>query len=235
MGNDRSGELGHALIAWIFSGFHPEQDTPDSLSTLYWSEWQTTALKERPFYRSFYSIPIKYLQEKLSQVFWDEIDNSDLLSFSRAAKLKLKPTIELNGPNANAVASNPEWRINTWTGMPQWKTQGRNFKFEGYMPFDPISGLTEEEIQAERVKAGLGDAPHPDAKEVRRIEQRLREFSGHGNTKDDDDTESFDFHMDPEFNIHHNFNNAFACLDNELLPTLEYDRFVFSGSSHSIL
>ena len=149
-----SAELGFAFVAWIFNGYHPQPCDMGGLpllkftTPLQWDQRYTTAIGQRPLYKTQYSISMDYIQEKLKQAWWDRIPNEDLRDFSSTAREALKPTTT---SEEAATARIPEWYFSWATQRPKWKREF-GFKLEGGRPDDTVHGLSEEEIEWQKAQ-----------------------------------------------------------------------------------
>ncbi|TAQ86571.1 hypothetical protein B7494_g5106 [Chlorociboria aeruginascens] len=141
VGNDCINELGSSFIGWIFSGYNPSTSGGkiiDYKQALCWDPQLTTSLGPRPLYKTYYALPIKYIQDVLSQSFWTHLDSSTEFQYSSKARGALKPTL----PN-EATANLPEWKLNFMLGKITWKHQHR---LSGVSVF----GVSDEEWLEER-------------------------------------------------------------------------------------
>ena len=109
VGDNAFSELGLAFISWIFSGYNPDTiRRGDSSyrfdSPLYWRKELQITDREREPYRVYHSISTEYLENLLSQSFWDEFHNAP--DYSARAKGRLKPILETGEPRpATAIVS----------------------------------------------------------------------------------------------------------------------------------
>lgn len=121
VGNDAFSELGLAFIGWIFSGCNPEtvKRGPNAFkfdAPLYWRKEKQTTDKKRELYRVHYSISTRYLQDLLTQSFWNSLGDGP--GFFARAKAKIKPVLETGKPKP-AIAIVPDFWV---------KEKGRPFK-----------------------------------------------------------------------------------------------------------
>ena len=150
VGNGTCMELGVAFITWIFNGSHPNsRELPgrvfvDFTAHLGWVEHYTMDIP-RPLYKTEYSISMRYIQEKLTQGWWDRLSTADILNFSSKAKEGLKPITDPTS-NETATARTPEWLYSWPAGGPQWKSD-MNYRKKGYRSGDNVEGLSEAEIE----------------------------------------------------------------------------------------
>ena len=148
VGDGCEAELGFSFICWIFSGFHPQNTLEDIMfkHTLSWEPQYTLSMKERPLYKTYYSIPISYMERVLSQEFWDSLGPPDQLCSERARKA-LRPNTD-GKDGLVATATKPNWEYSHLKLMPLW-TMRNNFKMPGFEERNKITDLTEKEIQYE--------------------------------------------------------------------------------------
>jgi hypothetical protein len=151
VGNDCSSELGISFIKWIFGGFHPDvaelkdHKLTDFAAHLDWTENYCMGIERRPLYKTLYSISIPWIEEKLTQGWWDGLPSHELLiDFSSKAKEGLKPVTDPKS-NESATARLPEWLYSWMFGSAKWNYDF-NFRKRGYRPGDKVEGLSEEEI-----------------------------------------------------------------------------------------
>ena len=151
VGNDCSSELGISFIKWIFGGFHPniaalkDYTLTDYTAHLDWTEHYNMDIERRPLYKTLYSISVPWIEEKLTQKWWDDLPSpKHLTDFSSKAKEALKPITDTRS-DETATARLPEWLYSWMLGSAKWKYDF-NFRKRGYRPGDIVEGLSEEEI-----------------------------------------------------------------------------------------
>jgi hypothetical protein len=101
-GSDCSAELGFSFVSWLFSGYHPQFETGkdgkvDFGCCLYWEPQYITDMPIRPLYKTLYSVPMRYIEEKLDQCFWDTLGGPERQSFFVKAKQALCPDLMPKG------------------------------------------------------------------------------------------------------------------------------------------
>jgi hypothetical protein len=150
VGDDCEAEIGASFISWIFSGFHPQHSTGDEkfINTLYWEPQYTLSMCERPLYRTYYSIPISYLERLLSQQFWDSLGSPDQPHFSKSARKELRPDTDEKSGRV-AIGRKPNWTFSFLRQRPLWN-EDNYFRMPGFKERDKIKGLSLEEIEYER-------------------------------------------------------------------------------------
>lgn len=149
IGDGCEAEIGFSFIAWIFSGFHP-QPTPHDVqftNTMYWEPQYTLSMGTRPLYKTYYSIPIAYLERVLSQDFWDSLGSRDQPGFSDRARVALRPDTNDRSQYV-ATAKQPNWKWSHLHDRPVW-IEHNHFRMKNFRERDRIKGLTKEEIQFE--------------------------------------------------------------------------------------
>ncbi|KAG0649295.1 hypothetical protein D0Z07_4349 [Hyphodiscus hymeniophilus] len=151
VGKDCSAELGIAFIKWIFDGFHPNPASlrghklTDYTAHLEWTEHYDTDIDRRPLYKTLYSISVPWIEEKLTQGWWDSLPSArHLIEFSSKAKKALKPIISSASVDT-ATARMPEWVYSWVTGNASWNNDF-SLRKRGYRHGEKVEGLTEEEI-----------------------------------------------------------------------------------------
>jgi hypothetical protein len=97
IGHGCSMELGQSFITWIFGGFHPNESSMEGhvfvefTGPLAWFPCHTMD-EERPRYKTLYSISMRWIQQKLTQSWWDSLPSpQELFDFSSKAKEQLRP------------------------------------------------------------------------------------------------------------------------------------------------
>jgi hypothetical protein len=157
VGNGCSRELGIAFITWIFDGFHPNgtelhgHSLVDFTAHLSWVQHYTVDIDRRPLYKTSHSISVRYIQEKLTQSWWDGLPSPpELIDFSSKAKEKLKPITDPSSSEA-ATARHPEWIYSWLNGRPQWKSDW-DFRKPGYRLTDKVEGVSDEELDWQKAR-----------------------------------------------------------------------------------
>lgn len=194
VGDDCEAEIGFSFIAWIFSGFHPQSSPQDVefTDTLYWEPQYTLSMGKRPLYKTYYSLPIAYLEQVLSQDFWDSLGPLDQPWFSERARKALCPDSNEQSPHV-ATGTKPNW---TWSHLhdkPVWNEHNR-FRMKRFRERDRIEGLTKEEIRLEydlTKDDPLNRKYHEMTKEQRKkLYRNMRATNKGSDSPNQDDTET---------------------------------------------
>jgi hypothetical protein len=151
-GSDCQAELGFSFISWIFSGWHPQYTHGDLAfrNTLYWDKQYTLKMPGRPLYKTYYSIPISYVERVMSQEFWDSLGSTDQPQFSERARKALKPNTDGQG-GPIATGTTPNWEYSHLRQRPLWKMD-YFFRMPGFKERDRITGLADGDIQEDFLK-----------------------------------------------------------------------------------
>ena len=193
IGQSCSREVGIAFITWIFDGFHPNAGELDGHSLveftahLSWVQHYTVDIDRRPLYKTLYSISVPYIQEKLTQSWWDSLPlPSELVDFSSKAKERLKPIIDPNSSQA-ATARHPEWAYSWMSGTARWKSDW-DFRKPGFRATDKLEGISEEEVAWQKARqplkgweAALAALPPSELKDYQ------RRYRNPGDNEDDEE------------------------------------------------
>lgn len=178
VGDNTFSELGLAFISWIFSGCNPETTKRGNLSykfdaPLYWRKERQMTDGNRDPYRVHYSISTQYLENLLSQSFWDEFRNAP--DYSTRARGRIKPVLETGRPKpATAVAADfwvrekgksfRKGRLDQGKRREKiatWKNEFRDRSERPELPLKNLSAL-ELDLAFENQKIMNGRVPESD-------------------------------------------------------------------------
>ena len=136
--DDCWAELGSAFISRLFDGCWPAfvGDEKDRFTWhlcdmvfLYWDKQLKIPNGPRPLYRTLYGIPISYVEEKLSQAFWDKFNLSTDIQAYAQPLMELSP-FKRQAAAQHATAMTPEWEYHgTHQGRLTWKGHFRLDKY----------------------------------------------------------------------------------------------------------
>ncbi|KAE8443809.1 hypothetical protein EG329_001316 [Mollisiaceae sp. DMI_Dod_QoI] len=149
--NYSMAELGFCWEAFLFSGFHVRTAKIKAETALefeaaaIWDPYLTTdvTMRNRPLYRTQFSIPIAYMQQLFTQKFWDDLGDQAAYDFSAKAVAALKPATDLNAIIPPATARARNWTMTRYDEKPRWE---REFFDRGETP--NISGrISKAEIE----------------------------------------------------------------------------------------
>jgi hypothetical protein len=151
-------ELGYSFISRIFHGHNPNICTVKGYDDLDWTlpmcwtpHLKASTSSSRLHYKTLYSIPVKYMEDILSQKFWTDLGDPTDLGFKVRAKERLRP--QLDEQHA-AIASEPQFGVEPGKVEAYWKS---TFKDRGHLGLVSVS---TEEIQA--VLESRGDRPYQE-------------------------------------------------------------------------
>lgn len=193
VGDYAQAELGFCFEAFLFSGFHVRTAKISPGVPLHfeaaaiWDPYLTinvTGRKDRPLYRTQFAIPISYIQQVLTQKFWDRLGSQTDRDFSARAVAALKPVTNSNADAPIAIARDRNWTIPIRDRKPEWL---RRHKDRGIFPEDVFKIIPSAEI--EKVKEEL----RPYFKPYRKGENPF----GEDDDEDFDDLEEYWFDLNP--------------------------------------
>ncbi|KAF4628096.1 hypothetical protein G7Y89_g10055 [Cudoniella acicularis] len=193
VGDQCWAELGYAFMDFVFGGFNP--DTIESRRDLASKfekplKWRKTRKlrkfeKNRPFYETYWAISNRYMENTLSQQFWDDLGTRGTSAFYMDSRKALLPKNSSSEAIATAVV--PDFEV--YNGIVDWKS----CKYPDRTPQpDTLGQLRAAEVDYARGLSRSEGTHRPLLKGAYVEDDDEEEFG----VEDDDESDDFDGYFD---------------------------------------